>query len=170
MFESGGKETQVSVEERPIVSRSPEETRDIGYRLGRRLQPGSVVLLTGPIGAGKSVLARGIAEALGVDRWRGSPTFTIVHEYETETPLYHLDLYRLTERESEELGLEEYLRPDSIAVIEWADRALDYLQELAGRDAVRLDLAVLDREQRLISVHGADSIDLAPRVRPQQMR
>src|SRR5579871_6204100 len=106
-----------------IDTRSSEATAEVGRTLGSRLRGGDLVLLRGPIGAGKSVLARGLGEALGVTAWAGSPTFTLVNEYETDPRLYHIDLYRLGASEVEELGLEEYLRADTLAIVEWADRA-----------------------------------------------
>src|SRR5690348_11413588 len=100
-----GKGTILDEKSMRIISHSAEDTLDFGRQLGLQLSPGQVVLLTGPIGAGKSVLAHGIAEALCTDQWRGSPTFTIVNEYVGTVPIYHIDLYRLTSQEVEELGL-----------------------------------------------------------------
>lgn len=121
--------------------------------MGSNLAGGDVILLRGSLGAGKSVLARGIADALGVKEWRGSPTFTIVNEYDTTPALYHVDLYRLSRAEIEDLGLEEYVRPDSLTVVEWADRAADYLVELAERPPVWIDIAFVGQgEERSIEI------------------
>jgi tRNA threonylcarbamoyladenosine biosynthesis protein TsaE len=103
-------------------SRSEAETADLGRRLASRLQPGSVVLLAGPLGAGKTAMVRGLAAGLGCDAGRvSSPTFTIVQEYRGPMVLQHVDLYRLDATEAEDLGLEE-LQGDSVVAVEWPDR------------------------------------------------
>jgi tRNA threonylcarbamoyladenosine biosynthesis protein TsaE len=139
-----------------LLSRSAEETERVGREIGRLLAPGSVVLLTGPIGAGKSVLARGIGVELGVTRWRGSPTFTLVNEYPTDPPLYHIDLYRLGAAAVEDLGLDEYLNPSSVAIIEWADRAEAYLAGLTAGSALGIDIRLLEGDQREIEISGVE--------------
>lgn len=137
---------------RTIETDSPEDTERAGLDLGSRLRPGDLLLLRGPIGAGKTVLARGIGVALGVEDWRGSPTFTLVNEYRTDPPLYHVDLYRLAGSEAESIGLEEYIRHDSIVIMEWADRAASLLVDLAFRDPVWLDI-LHEHGHRIIVVH-----------------
>ena len=93
----------------------------VGEKLAARLQPGDVILLLGDLGAGKSELTRGIARGLGVTDTVTSPTFTILNVYESgKVPLYHFDWYRLNGTEElYEMGLDEYLGGDGIAVIEW---------------------------------------------------
>ena len=107
-----------------LVSQSAEETLRIGAELGRRLQPGDALLLTGDLGAGKTTLTQGIAQGLGVAERPRSPTFVMAAEYHGRLPLYHLDLYRVDDvGELGGLGLEEYLNGDGVTVVEWADRA-----------------------------------------------
>ncbi|MCY4623824.1 MAG: tRNA (adenosine(37)-N6)-threonylcarbamoyltransferase complex ATPase subunit type 1 TsaE [Chloroflexi bacterium] len=107
-----------------IASGSAEETLHIGAELGRRLQPGDALLLTGDLGAGKTTLTQGIALGLDVPERPRSPTFVMATEYEGRLPLYHLDLYRVEDLgELGELGLDEYLISDGVTVVEWADRA-----------------------------------------------
>lgn len=105
---------------------SLEETIELGRTLARRFGPGDCVALIGPLGAGKTVLVRGIALGLGLgdERLVSSPTFVLVQEYPGEVPVYHVDLYRLTSPEAElgELGLDEMLC-DGVVLMEWADRA-----------------------------------------------
>jgi tRNA threonylcarbamoyladenosine biosynthesis protein TsaE len=130
MFEANPKGAQVAASCRTINSSSAAQTGEVGRAMGERLSGGEIVLLIGSLGAGKSVFARGVAEALGVTRWRGSPSFALVHEYSSIPILIHVDLYRLAEGEVEELGLDEYTTPSSVLLVEWADRALQYLESL----------------------------------------
>jgi tRNA threonylcarbamoyladenosine biosynthesis protein TsaE len=108
-------------------SRSPEETKDIGFQLGSRLKPGDVVCLYGQLGAGKTIFVKGIARSLDIDETEvASASFIIIAEHdEGRIPLYHIDLYRIPKGETGELGLYEYFSGDGITVIEWAERLLD---------------------------------------------
>jgi len=103
---------------------SPEATTEFGRALGGQLAPGDVVLLAGDLGAGKSVLARGLARGLGIAQAMPSPTFTLMQPYEGRIPFYHFDLYRLDDPDQFfEAGLDEFVGGDGAAVIEWPDRA-----------------------------------------------
>ena len=103
---------------------SPEETLKFGIKLGQSLKPGDVVAMDGDLGAGKTLMTRGICEGMGLDpEWVQSPTFTIVNEYvaEGKTPLFHFDTYRLSgEEDFLASGLDEYFYRDGVVVIEWA--------------------------------------------------
>ena len=114
-----------------LISHSREETRAFGARLARMLQPGDVLLLLGDLGAGKSELTRGIAGGLGITDPVTSPTFTILNCYEGgRIPLYHFDWYRLNDTEElYEMGLDEYLGGDGIAVIEWPMKCPEAIPE-----------------------------------------
>jgi tRNA threonylcarbamoyladenosine biosynthesis protein TsaE len=107
-----------------LISHSPAETESLGERWGREAKPGLVIGLSGDLGAGKTQLVKGIARGLGVTARVHSPTFTLVNEYGGgRLKLFHLDLYRLETREQIiGAGLEEYLQPEGVAVIEWAER------------------------------------------------
>ena len=100
---------------------SANETRTLGERLASSLRPGDVLLLLGDMGVGKSELTRGIARGLGIQGPVASPTFTILQVYdEGYIPLYHFDWYRLESAdELYEMGMDEYLGGDGIAIIEW---------------------------------------------------
>jgi tRNA threonylcarbamoyladenosine biosynthesis protein TsaE len=135
------------------TTRGHEETVELGETLGRELKPGDIVFLRGPLGAGKSTLASGIGRALGVGRWKGSPTFTLVNEYRTDPPLVHLDLYRLTGADLEDLGLEEYLERGCALVVEWPERAEAELLELAQRQPLVVDIDIIGDEKRLVHAH-----------------
>ncbi len=110
------------------------------------------MLISGELGAGKSVLARGTARGLGATGWRGSPTFALINQYSTNPVLYHSDLYRLQAVEVEMLGLDECLRTDSVLLVEWPERAEEYLRSLAAEDIVRVTIDVDERERRHITV------------------
>jgi tRNA threonylcarbamoyladenosine biosynthesis protein TsaE len=109
-----------------VLTHSPAETEALGEVWGRAAEPGLVIALTGDLGAGKTALVRGLARGLGCAGRVHSPTFTLVNVYTGgRLPLYHLDLYRLdTPEQVRGAGLAEYLQPDGVAVIEWAERLL----------------------------------------------
>lgn len=132
---------------------SEKDTFDFGAALGKRLLPGDRVLLTGDLGAGKSVLARGIAAARGVNGAMPSPTFVLMIPYEGDVPVYHFDLYRLSDPdEFYQAGLEEFLDGDGISIIEWPEMA-----ELDPPDAIRINVARgVGFDDRLIEIGGAE--------------
>jgi tRNA threonylcarbamoyladenosine biosynthesis protein TsaE len=106
------------------ITHSETETADVGFEIGPLLPEGSVLLLFGDLGAGKTALVRGLAQALGVDRdLVTSPTFTLVQEYRGgRLPLFHVDLYRLDDpREIDDLGLDE-IAAGGVLAIEWAEK------------------------------------------------
>jgi len=112
-----------------VTTHSPEVTEALGVRLGARLRAGDVVALVGPLGSGKTVLARGIALGAGATGYIASPSFVLIREYDGPIRIYHIDLYRLERREEiAYLGLEDVIGGDGIAVVEWADRAPWLLQ------------------------------------------
>src|SRR5664279_5994356 len=110
-----------------FISHSPAETEALGEKLGRAAQSGLVIALSGDLGAGKTQLVKGLARGLGVTARVHSPTFTLVNEYGGgRLKLFHLDLYRLeTAAQILSAGVEEFLSPDGVAVIEWAERLED---------------------------------------------
>lgn len=106
------------------ISTSPEETRAIAKEIARGLAPGSVLILTGDLGAGKTEFVKGLAKGLGIDDPVTSPTFTLVHEYRgAQVTLYHLDLYRLnSEKELDEIGFDDCLSAGGICAVEWGNK------------------------------------------------
>ena len=132
------------------VTNSAAETRELGEQLAKRLEPGDVVLLRGDLGAGKSELTRGIARGLGVRETVTSPSFTILNVYESgRCPLYHFDWYRLESAdELYELGLDEYIGGDGIAVVEWPERC----PEVVPERFVRIDIRATGDETREIAI------------------
>lgn len=107
-----------------FISHNPAETESLGEDWGRAAQRGWVIALSGDLGAGKTQFVRGFARGLGVASRVHSPTFTLVNEYSGgRLRLFHLDLYRLdTPEQIHGAGLDEFLKPDGVAVIEWAER------------------------------------------------
>ncbi len=113
-----------------VISHSPAETEALGENFGREANRGWVIALSGDLGAGKTQFVKGLARGLGISSRVHSPTFTLVAEYSGgRFPLFHLDLYRLeTAEEISSAGIEEFLQPDGVAVIEWAEK-LEYLED-----------------------------------------
>jgi tRNA threonylcarbamoyladenosine biosynthesis protein TsaE len=140
-----------------ICSRSADETLALGVRLASLLGCGDVVVLSGDLGAGKTVLAKGIAVGLGVTEPVVSPTFTIVREYEGDVPLQHLDVYRLDHfQEVIDLGLDELLDGHAVTVVEWGEA----VSALLPQDRLEVVLMVpppeeADDDTRVIEVHGS---------------
>lgn len=113
-----------------IYLENEEQTRDIGYKLGNLLTPKSVVCLIGDLGAGKTTMTQSLAQALKVDDYITSPTFTIVNEYEGKMPLYHFDVYRIgSSDEMYDIGFDEYINGDGVCIIEWANLIEDILPD-----------------------------------------
>ncbi len=111
-----------------LISHSPEQTQELGKRIGELALVGDVFLLTGKLGAGKTCLTQGIAWGLDINEYTLSPTFVIMRELYGRLPLYHIDLYRLDRiEESIDLGLDDYLYGQGVCVVEWAEKALSIL-------------------------------------------
>jgi len=128
-----------------IVSHSPEETQQVGRKIGEMARPGDVILLVGNLGAGKTCLTQGIAYGLGITEHTASPSFILVRELYGRLPLYHIDFYRLENlAEIAELGLDEYLYGRGICVAEWADRAAGLLPD----EHLRIELTYIDENSR----------------------
>lgn len=106
-----------------LVTHSADETQAAGEQLAAHLCPADVILLSGPLGAGKTTFCQGIARGLGITGPVTSPTFTLVNEYVGRLPLYHLDFYRLERPdEPEELGFDDYFFGEGVTVAEWPER------------------------------------------------
>lgn len=145
-----------------FISHSPAETESLGEAWAREARPGWVIALSGDLGAGKTQLVKGLARGLGVTSRVHSPTFTLVNEYVGgRLRLFHLDLYRLdTPEQIHGAGLDEYLKPDGVAVIEWAERILGSehsifnIQRSTSRSEAglrRVNIEVLNEMERRIT-------------------
>jgi tRNA threonylcarbamoyladenosine biosynthesis protein TsaE len=133
-----------------FISHSPVETESLGERLGRAASHGLVIALSGELGAGKTQLVKGVARGLGITARVHSPTFTLVNEYPGgRLRLFHLDLYRLeSRRQILSAGLEEFLQPDGVAVVEWAERICDL--RLTIDDLKKIQIEIVSETERKI--------------------
>jgi tRNA threonylcarbamoyladenosine biosynthesis protein TsaE len=134
-----------------FISHSPAETESLGEKFGREAQNGFVITLSGDLGAGKTQLVKGIARGLGISARVHSPTFTLVNEYGGgRLKLFHLDLYRLETREQIlSAGIEEFLQPDGVAVIEWAERMANEEWRMANLKKVKIEI-IGETERKII--------------------
>jgi tRNA threonylcarbamoyladenosine biosynthesis protein TsaE len=134
-----------------ITTHSPEETMAFGRTLAHELAPPKLVLLRGDLGAGKTTLVKGIAEAFEAAQEEDvtSPTFTLVHEYSgPRVNVYHIDLYRIdTERELETLGLDDLFAGNSVLLIEWGEKFPRFVRE---RDVEIAIERLGDTERRIV--------------------
>lgn len=146
---------------RSLVVRTagPEETRAVGRALGRTLRGRVTLSLEGPLGSGKTVLASGVCDAVGVEGPVTSPTFTLQNEYEGREGrrVVHMDCFRLGGAEEfEDLGVEDRLAEDAILLVEWGDRVAAALPP----ETIRIELETVDAEERRIRIRVPPSADL----------
>ena len=129
-----------------FISHSPADTEALGEKFGRAAARGWVIALSGDLGAGKTQFVRGVARGLGCAGRVHSPTFTLVNEYGGgRLKLFHLDLYRLeTPEQILSAGVEEYLSPDGVSVMEWAERLAD------GGKCLRVNIEIVSETERKI--------------------
>ena len=125
-----------------IETRSPEETFELGKKIGEAAKPGQVYTLNGDLGVGKTVFTQGVAAGLGITEPVSSPTFTIVQVYEEgRLPFYHFDVYRIGDiEEMEEIGYNDYFFGEGICLIEWAELIRDILPEKRIEITIEKDL------------------------------
>ncbi len=133
------------------VSNCPEDTWKIAEKLVSLVNKQGIIALHGDLGAGKTCFVQGMSRALGIGIPISSPTYTLIDEYEGENPLYHIDLYRLSNSiEVLGIGLEEYLEKDGLIAIEWAERGEDLLPE----DSIHVHISKDDEfKRRTIEVY-----------------
>ncbi|MEN6383946.1 MAG: tRNA (adenosine(37)-N6)-threonylcarbamoyltransferase complex ATPase subunit type 1 TsaE [Phycisphaerales bacterium] len=141
-----------------IISESIEQTFEIGKKIGKILEPGKVVCLSGTLGAGKTTLIKGIAQGAGAKNRQqvNSPTFVIVNEYEGRFHIYHIDAYRINSiKEFQGLGFEDYIGPESIVLIEWADKVEEALK---GFERIFIEMRHNGPNSRIIEITGLNNI------------
>ncbi len=133
------------------LCRTIEDTLALGTRIGEVCPSGTVISLRGPLGAGKTVIAKGIALALGITEAIVSPTFTLVQEYEGRFPMHHMDLYRIDSiEEFSGIGGEELLYSDGITLIEWSEK----INRILPPHTIYITIGILEDQTRSISLEG----------------
>ncbi len=131
------------------ISHNTEETIEIGKKIGEMCKAGTVISLRGSLGAGKTVIAKGIAKYLKIEESIVSPTFTIIQEYNGTLPLYHMDLYRISGcDEFEMLGGEEMLYGNGITLIEWSEK----IEEMLPEETIFIDIEIKENLDRIITI------------------
>ncbi len=150
-----------------LLAATPADTMEIGRRLGLLLAPGDFINLNGELGAGKTLLVKGLGQSLNIPPAEiTSPTFTIINEYEGTHLLYHLDLYRLAEDyELEQIGYLDYFYGPGITAVEWGDLFAAYLPA----DRLDIVLETMEGGTRKISFNGLGrrSLEIAEKLRGQ---
>ena len=133
------------------ITKSPEETENLGAALAERLNPGAVIAYRGDLGAGKTAFTRGLARGLGCREQVTSPTYTIVNEYlGGRLPLFHFDMYRLASSDDLwDIGWEDYLERGGVCAVEWSENVADAME-----GAITVSIAKLEGDTRAITIEG----------------
>lgn len=133
-----------------FFSKSNQETQEIARNFARTLKEGDIVLLDGDLGAGKTVFSKGIVSELSNEKITAvSPTFVIVNTYDTTPPVYHFDLYRISdESELDAIGAEEYFYGNGISLVEWPSRAMS----IFPKTSIFVNIEKLNDEERKITI------------------
>lgn len=138
------------------ISNNEEETRILAYRLAEIIEDGMVISLNGEMGAGKTTFTQMFSKALNIDDYVTSPTFSLVNTYYGDRELNHLDLYRLEEAEEvESIDIDNYYYPSGITIVEWAERAKNYLP----RDFIEIKIEKIDDNKREFTIEGRNRLE-----------
>ena len=140
-----------------IETRKPEETYELGRKMGREAEPGQIICLSGDLGVGKTVFTEGFAVGLGIEGPVNSPTFTILQQYEDgRLPLYHFDVYRIGDvSEMDEIGYEDCFYGDGVSLVEWGG----LIEEILPEDVITVKIEKeLEKgfDYRRITVEGLE--------------
>lgn len=140
-----------------INAKTPEDIIDLGRKIGKLAFPNMVITMEGDLGAGKTTMTKGIGESLEIKRVINSPTFTIMKTYEGKMPLYHMDVYRISNESGDEY-LEEYFELGGVTVIEWANNISDIIPD----DRLEINISIDNTGIRIVKLESNDSkyIDL----------
>jgi tRNA threonylcarbamoyladenosine biosynthesis protein TsaE len=141
-----------------FITKSENETINIGEKISTLLKPGSVVAFIGDLAAGKTTIIKGIAKGLGIQRDVESPTFTLVNEYDGDIRVFHMDCYRETNIQGWlEIGIDEYFYGNGISLVEWADR----IEELLPDDAIKIQIEhdMEHMNHRKFQINSSDAIE-----------
>jgi len=133
------------------ITKSEEETREIGRAIGKGLLPGDIICLIGELGSGKTTITQGIAQGVGVRSFVSSASFKLINEYEGRIPVYHFDLFRLDKlSEVEELGYREYFYNQGVTIIEWAEK----IRPLWPDERMEIELKIVSDNAREIRINN----------------
>ena len=131
-----------------VTSNNEYDTIELAQNLESEKFPNMIICLTGDLGSGKTVFAKGFANALGISEVVNSPTFTIIKEYlEGEMPLYHMDVYRL-DGNTDGIGIEEYFHKNGVVIIEWAETIKDILP----KERLEISFKIVDENKRVLLI------------------
>ena len=134
-----------------FITNSPEETIELGRKIGSLLKRGDIIAMQGTLAAGKTTITKGIAESLEVKDTITSPTFCLISEYEGKMPLYHMDVYRLEGTDDfENLGTDDMLYGEGVSIIEWSEKIMDALP----KKTIILKLEPKDNGPRVITLEN----------------
>ncbi|MDI6640872.1 MAG: tRNA (adenosine(37)-N6)-threonylcarbamoyltransferase complex ATPase subunit type 1 TsaE [Elusimicrobiota bacterium] len=138
-----------------IISNSPEETISVGKKFAKILKPGNVVFLTGGLGSGKTTFIKGIAKGLKIKSEPTSPSFTLVKEY-PEKNFFHIDLYRITQKEFLQAGLENYFIEENICAVEWSEKLkLMWSQLRKSSRCIFVNIQMLKDDKRKLTFYSS---------------
>ena len=138
-----------------FITHSPEETEEIGAKLGKLLSPGTILAYEGDLGAGKTAFTRGLARGLGATDMVTSPTYTIVNEYLSgRLPLFHFDMYRLASSDDLwDIGWEDYLERGGVCAVEWSENVDDAME-----NAILVTIEKTGEDSRRITIEGGTDL------------
>ena len=132
-----------------VIVTTEEEMINLGMVIGSLAFPNMIITMNGDLGAGKTTMTKGIGKQLGIKRVINSPTFTIMKVYEGNLNLFHLDVYRIDD-ENSDFELEEYFYLGGVSVIEWADN----IKSLIPSDAIKLSFDILENSNRVVTIEA----------------
>jgi tRNA threonylcarbamoyladenosine biosynthesis protein TsaE len=130
------------------TAKQEEDTYKLAERIALWVKPGSVIALDGDLGAGKTTFSQAFAKAVGVEQVVNSPTYTIIKEYEGKLPFYHMDVYRISLEEAEELGLDDYFFGTGVTLVEWASR----IEAILPQERLEIFIETIGEQQRKFHV------------------
>ncbi|MBQ1757256.1 MAG: tRNA (adenosine(37)-N6)-threonylcarbamoyltransferase complex ATPase subunit type 1 TsaE [Erysipelotrichaceae bacterium] len=128
-----------------VVTYAPDQTRELGKKLGSLIDGSFLITLSGELGAGKTTFTQGLARGLEITRNVTSPTFTLMKSYKGRLPLYHIDAYRLEDID-QDLGFEEYVDGDGVCVIEWSN----FIEDVLPEERLSINLTISDDDSRML--------------------